>query len=430
MKKFFGAAAFFSLLASQFSFCSAQEQPLKIKLEILGQGEVRRGGMKDSVKYAPNFLVSRERLFVDYSGRASSLLWDAHLTLQHTSIWGMEGGGTLKMFEAWARLRTQSGWFVQMGRQALTYDDERIIGMNDWAMASQSHDALRFGFEGSTHKLHLVATYNQNSDVDETGSNYYANGMYYKTMLIGWYHIQPKDFPASLSLLFMNIGMQAGTKGVDEHNEYQQLYGAYAKFEKPWMTLEGSYYRQGGNEEHGLPIKAWMAAAKATWHPLAKLDLTVGYDYLSGDKDFNVPPDGFIGLEQRKEVNGFSSVWGSHHKFYGTMDFFYVSTYYGGFTPGLRNLYVTADLHPTDNLDFSLGYHYYAMGTHHQDLDLTLGHELEIEGNYAISKEVTLSAGFSYMTGGKTMERLKRVDTDNNLHWGWLCLVFNARSEK
>ena len=104
------------------------------------------------------------------------------------------------------------------------------------------------------------------------------------------------------------------------------------------------------------------------------------------------------------------------------MDFFYVSTYYGGFSPGLRNLYASVDFKPTAKLDFSLGYHYYAIGTRLEGIDFTLGHALEIGADYALSKEVSLSAGYSYMVGGETMERLKRVNTDNNLRWGWLCL--------
>ena len=35
----------------------------------------------------------------------------------------------------------------------------------------------------------------------------------------------------------------------------------------------------------------------------------------------------------------FYSLYGSHHKFYGAMDFFYVRTFVNGFSPGLQNLY-------------------------------------------------------------------------------------------
>ena len=83
----------------------------------------------------------------------------------------------------------------------------------------------------------------------------------------------------------------------------------------------------------------------------------------SGVEHFAVPASGAIGLMQHKEVKGFNPIWGSHHKFYGAMDFFYVSTYYGGFTPGLQNLYATAAFHPFERFDVSMGYHYFATAT-------------------------------------------------------------------
>ena len=369
--------------------------------------------------------MNRERLIADYFGTSGKLRWDLHLTLQHTTIWGQGGG--LKIYEGWGKLSGENGLFLQVGRQALSYDDERIIGMNDWAMASQSHDVVRAGYEHGIHKLHLAAAYNQDGDVEETGGSFYdaANGnQVYKTMLLGWYHIQPKNFPASLSLLFMNVGMQAGTQGVDEHNEYQQFYGGYVKFEKPWLTLEGSYYRQDGHEEHGLPIDAWMASVKADWRPTKIAGATAGYDYLSGDEYFNVPPSGTLGMTQHKVIRGFNPIWGSHHKFYGAMDFFYVTTYVNGFTPGLQNLYATLELHPWERLNLSLGYHYYAIATNLANMDRTLGHDFEFSADFSISKEVVLAAGFSYMIGGETMDKLKRSTNDSQLTWAWIDLQF------
>ena len=127
---------------------------------------------------------------------------------------------------------------------------------------------------------------------------------------------------------------------------------------------------------------------------------------------------------QHKEVKGFNPIWGSHHKFYGAMDFFYVSTYYGGLTTGLQNLYATAAFHPFERFDVSMGYHYFATATKLDEMDYTLGHELELEASYAINKQIGLSLGFSYMAGTETMERLKRTSDGNSLTWGWIDLRF------
>ena len=127
-----------------------------------------------------------------------------------------------------------------------------------------------------------------------------------------------------------------------------------------------------------MKIDAWMASAKVGFSPFDKLKLTAGYDYLSGDDKFAVPPRGGIGVIRHEVIKGFSTVYGSHHKFYGAMDFFYVSAYLNGFTPGLQNAYL-------------------------------------------------ISAGLSMMKGSDTMERLKRASNNNRLRWVWLSLSVNPR---
>ena len=57
----------------------------------------------------------------------------------------------------------------------------------------------------------------------------------------------------------------------------------------------------------------------------------------------------------------------------------------------------------------------------------TLGHEVEFTAAYMPIKEVTLTLSYSYMHGSKTMEVLKRVDSDRHLHWAWLSLIVRPR---
>ena len=130
----------------------------------------------------------------------------------------------------------------------------------------------------------------------------------------------------------------------------------------------------------------------------------------------------------RHEVNkGFNPVYGSHHKFYGAMDFFFLSTYVNGFTPGLQNAYIGAKYKPLKNLTLGAAYHYLATGTDLAGLDKTLGHEVELEASYKLAKDIKLSAGYSYMTGTETMERLKRASDQGNLRWAWLSLNVTPR---
>lgn len=423
------------LFAQQQEVGTDDEKPavadneLNVNLFMLGHGEMRLGGLDDEMDEAGKtddkayFIMERTRLVIDYKREGL----ETKLTAQHSGIWGQKGQGNFNLYEAWAKLSARNGLFAQIGRQALSYDDERIIGTNDWAMAALSHDVVRLGYEGHGHKAHAIFAFNQNSE-NIYGGTYYNDGSQpYKTMQTVWYHYDFPKIPFGASLLFMNIGMQAGEKDGQGDNrprtEFQQLLGTYLSYKSDRLTAEGAYYRQMGKDEHSLKIKAWMASAKVKYKVSDKVSAVLGYDYLSGDKHFAVPEKGRFGVVRHKEIGGFNPIYGSHHKFYGMMDFFYVRTYLNGFTPGLQNLYVGGEYSPVKDLMLKLNYHYMATATKLENINRTLGHDIDFEASYKIMKDVKLSVGFSYMAGDETMEKLKRAEKNNNLKWGWFSLV-------
>lgn len=404
-----------------------KDNQLTIDGQIFTRGEIRRGGFtSDEEKEAEgkaNFVLSRTRLSVDYQRTGIEL----KVTAQHSGVWGQSGKGSFNLYEAWAQLRSKQGLFVKVGRQELSYDDERIIGRNDWAVAALSHDVLRFGYEGHGHKAHAILAYNQNAE-NTNGGTFYENGAQpYKTMHTLWYHYDVPRIPLGVSALLMNIGLQGGEKDASPTTRYQQFFGGYVSYRPKGWSVEGSYYRQTGVNEEGIDIRAWMASVKAQVSPRPNYGFVAGYDYLSGDKLFAVPSKGTIGLTQHSVIRGFNPLYGSHHQFYGAMDFFYVSTYVNGFTPGLQNLYVGGHYLPMKGLRLSATYHYLAMATQLTEMDRTLGHEIELSASYAVTKDCNLSAGYSFMTGTETMERLKRASDDSNLRWAWVTLSISPR---
>ena len=67
------------------------------------------------------------------------------------------------------------------------------------------------------------------------------------------------------------------------------------------------------------------------------------------------------------------------------------------------------------------------MSTKLQDVSRKLGHILEFSADYTPTDYIDLSAGFTYMTGSKTMEYLKRASSDGSLRWAWITLTINPR---
>ena len=414
----------------------AQTDTLKNKftlsLNLLAHGEMCGGGLpreSASVEDRSSFVFGRTRLVLDYERPHLQ----AYAVLQNSAVWGMKGNQALGLYEGWVKMHSTPGFFAQLGRVALSYDDERIIGTNEFATAALSHDVLRVGYEGHGHKVHAILAYNQNAENVYNGTYYnYKNGsQYYKTMQTLWYHYEVPVFPLGASLLFMNLGLQAGVQGNVNNPprvEYQQYYGAYLKYHPKYVTVEASYYRQGGkvvdpNSLASLPIRAWMASAKATVEPSDRYGFLLGYDYLSGDDYVPVTYGGAMGLPRHPVEGGFMPLYGSRTKFYGIMDYFYESAYTNGFTPGLQNAYVGASGKPFTPLTCAAVYHYLAVATELKNLERTLGHSVELMVSYKFTKDISLTIGYTQMMGTDTMARLKKEGESGQARWGWFSFV-------
>ena len=420
------------LILAALPLCArAQENTFTLDANYLTRGELRIGGLSFTEEGDPlnaRFILGRTRL----AGTYSRSWLTAKLTAQHAGTWGSAEGSELSMYDAWVQMKLPVGFFAKVGRQALAYDDERIFGSDDWSMTGMSHDGLKLGFERWGHKIHLFGAYNQDVDnIDEGGTRFSGGVQPYKSLASVWYHYDIPKTHIGASLLWARLGMQSEIKMAEEEAEpdpeadktfFQQIAGAFLSWNPAWFSLEAAYYHQWGAEQNGIPLNAWMASAKATATPSDRWSFRAGYDYLSGEEDFATPPEGQIGLVRHEIVRGFNSLYGSRHKFYGAMDFFYVQTYVNGFTPGLQNLYAGITWSPIKPLSLDAAYHFLSTAAPVEDAKNALGHEVELNASWQITEKVSLSAGYSFMQGTETMEILKRSSNKNRLQWAWLML--------
>ena len=418
------------LILAVLPLCArAQENTFTLDADYLTRGELRIGGLftEEGDPLNARFILGRTRLGATYSHA-----WlTARLSAQHAGTWGSSEGSELSMHDAWVQLQLPVGVFAKVGRQALAYDDERIFGSDDWSMTGMSHDGLKLGFERAGHKLHLFGAYNQDVDnIDEGGTRFSGGIQPYKSLASAWYHYDIPKTNIGASLLWARIGMQSENEltgedddpETDEKTNFQQIAGVFLAWKPAWFGLETAYYHQWGSVQSGIPLNAWMASAKATAAPSDRWSFRAGYDYLSGEEDFATPGEGQIGLVRHEIVRGFNSLYGSNHKFYGAMDFFYVSAYVNGFTPGLQNLYAGLTWKPAGTLSLDAAYHFLSTAAPVQEAAKALGHEVELTASWQIAPSLSLSAGYSFMQGTETMEILKRSANKNRLQWAWLML--------
>ena len=393
---------------------------LNMDAQFLTRGEIRMGGLPENETeddFAA-FLMERTRLIVGYSRP----YLDTKISVQHSGVWGQSGKGVLNLYESWVQLKAPVGLFAKIGRQELAYDNERIIGSDDWAMAASSHDVAKLGYEGHGHKVHLILGFNQNSQ-NISGGTYYVDGAQpYKSLQTIWYHYDVPRTNFGASLLFMNIGTEDESR---RKTRFQKLAGAYLLWTPGSWFAEASYYRQFGHNDENQPIKAWMVSANLQYRLNQQLRFTAGYDFLSGDEIYHIRRQGQMGLIRHKEMKGFTTLYGSHHQFSGAMDFFYMSAFLDGFSPGLQNIYAGIDYSPLKKLKFNAKYHYLATAVDLQGLKRTLGHEIELSASYQFWRDAKLSTGYTQMLGTETMKALKQTSEKGHLRWVWLSLSVN-----
>ena len=170
---------FFLILLAALPLCArAQENTFSVDADFLTRGEIRYGGYAvseagEEEKQFSRFILSRTRLAASYSRN-----WlTARLTVQHADTWGSSAGNGLSMNEAWVKGNLPLGFFAQLGRQRLSYDDQRIFGADDWSMTGYSHDGLKLGFERAGHKVHLFGAYNQDANNIDEGGTHFSGGI-------------------------------------------------------------------------------------------------------------------------------------------------------------------------------------------------------------------------------------------------------------
>jgi hypothetical protein len=175
------------------------------------------------------------------------------------------------------------------------------------------------------------------------------------------------------------------------------VFGNASGFGK--IALQGAYYHQLGEDRDGKELNANHITASATYSK-GKFSIGPGFDLLSGNKT-STPAS---------ESRRFDPLYGTPHKFWGFMDFFYAPT--GSPAAGLKNYYlkskfttnsyaITADLHrfDADQAPATGGKHY--------------AHEIDIVTSYTLNKFTTVDLGYSHAWATQNLATAKGLTVIN-----------------
>lgn len=386
------------------------QDKLTLEAQVLGRGEYRNGysTLRRESTLPTGFVAERARLGVGLEYNKLSM----KISAQHTGIWGQETlsneneTNQLNIDEAWARVNLPLGIYAQVGRQKIAYDDERILGSEDWEMGGRSHDALRLGYGIGGHKVEAIASFSQS--VPKTiGGLYYKGVVPYKNLQSLWYHYDFDFIPLQLSALAVNQGIENGSV-LSPHTGYMQTMGLWGKYAHKEFYGKAEFYYQTGKDDSQRNVSAYMAGARVGREDVV-WDAELGVDYVSGSD----------GKDPNKNKT-FNLLYGSTHEFLGAMDYFTSSSMIrsGVVDFTARGHY----LPPVANLKVGAAYHYFITGSTHTKLHRFLGQEVDLDLNYEIVDDVTVSAGYSMMMPTSVMVFYKGGSNKCWQDWGWISL--------
>lgn len=423
MRKLLLFKLFVLFIFSSVSLSYAQEtgdNEFSVSAQIRPRAEYRNGVLspRNEGQLPASFINNRARISADYKRSNLSM----RLSAQHVGVWGqdpqVENDGRFMLNEAWAKFNINPYFFAQLGRQSLVYDDERILGGLDWNVSGRFHDALKLGYEQDANKLHLILAFNQNGERRIGGTYYAPGGQPYKTMQTLWYQYSKVQQPFSASVIAMNLGLEGGTADSAKTN-YMQTIGTNLNYQLDKWKFTGIFYYQMGKTATNVNINAFMAGLNVKYNITNRWDITLGSEYLSGDK------------ENDSKYQAFNPLYGTHHKFYGYMDYFYASAFTDGMNPGLWDNFISISYKPSQKTNLLLNYHYFNMAADisvdGEKISKGLGSEIDFQFDWNIMNDVKLSAGYSFMLGTSSMNIVKGGNHKSWQDWAWLSININPR---
>lgn len=398
-------------------------QEIDVNLQMRPRYEYRNGfkGLMLDNELPTSFISQRTRLNFNFKQEKIS----AKLTLQNVRTWGdvkttaTNDKNGVMLFEAWGQYSFNDSWNARLGRQVISYDNQRIFGEIDWVQQGQSHDALVVSYKKDENQLDIGAALN--ADTEGLYRDLYVTN--YKNMQYAWYHTVFSDL--QMSLLALNTGFQYEEPiTTDLKVDYMQTFGTFLKYEKNKLDADLGIYAQTGKSRlatNNTSVNAYNIGLNVNYAFTEKIKAGLGYELLSG-KDQTDTDD---------KIKSFNPIFGTNHAFNGLMDYFYVGNHKN--TVGLQDFFLKFN-YASDKWKFSVTPHMFMTAADVIDpsyitrtMDSYLGTEIDLVASYELHKNIGISAGYSQMFGSETLEVLKAGNKGLDNNWVFVMININPR---
>lgn len=323
----------------------------------------------------------------------------------------LAGNGNFRVQEAWANLKLGASSRLKLGRQQLSYDDQRILGGLGWAQQARTHDAAVYKYK--KNKLSVDIGGALNTTVDEV---YNVSSLFsYRDMVFTRINRKTEKFNISF-LALINTFQDSNVDGTNKSSLLTT--GLHAGYKTGGLSLTANLYLQEGQRLGRIDVKgALLASILAKYKVNGKTTVGLGYESISGRTD---------------DSAAFFPLYGTNHAFNGLIDRFYVGNH--GNAGGLNDLQLSVST-KISGLAVTLTGHYFteaedvpgAPGVNTGAVGFD-GKELGTELDLVIAKqfkEFKLVGGYSHFFEPSAVSDLPEVKSTQN--WAWAMLIIKPK---
>ena len=312
---------------------------------------------------------------------------------------------------------------VKVGRQVLSYGDERFVGGLEWTNTARVFDAIKLvinpnpQFALDLFASRVVKIEKEKWDQPQSGDNFY--GIYAST----------KPFRKSMdqvldTFLFIRHNEDASVLGERRRGELKEYTFGNRFKGKKWDWDYGTEYAvQLGSRAHD-DIAAWAfhqelgyTFSKLPWTPR----LYGEYNHASGDRN---PTDG--------KSQTFDNLFPTNHNKYGFIDLVSLKN--------INDFMIGTSVKPHTRLLISADFHWFRLDAKESawfnvagaggtvraanvNADPNLGEELDLLATYQLTAHINLMLGYSHFFAGPFAEDTGRSD-DANVFYAQTILNF------
>lgn len=302
------------------------------------------------------------------------------------------GNGNIRMQEAWADIKLSGLTSFKLGRQPLSYDDQRILGGLGWAQQARTHDVGIVKYANNGYSLDAGFGYNTSG-----GNNVYDVSALFSYKNIAFLRVNKKYEALNLSVLALHNTFQDSNVGPENSNLFTG--GVHFDYKPGALSFSGNAFIQDGERVGQVAVEAaYLASLDVNFKATEKTTFGLGAEVISGKTDTSV---------------GFFPLYGTNHKFNGLMDRFYVGNHAVG--NGLVDLNVTAATKIFKTYNLKIKGHMFSEQSQTKN---SLGQEIDLVVSKKF-KEFSLAGGYSqffesddYPNPAKSLQ-----------NWAWLMLT-------